>query len=139
MKRLLAFMLVSAISLAAWGTSASGNRSAGAPVSGEREEVDDRAQRLIKDLGRFCKNYDFYYRHSFGSGSMRPVRCSRAGREATVVVAYAFSDRDTKQSWQIEWGSLAKQRKERVFRGSRWTVEVLLKKWTQEVGRELSD
>ena len=101
--------------------------------------LDDRATRLRKDLGPFCVNFDFYFKHSFGNGEMRPVRCSRRSSDSTVVVAYAFSSRSIRDSWLNEWGSLATQRGEPIVKGRRWVVEVLQPRWEEEIRAELRD
>lgn len=100
-------------------------------------ELDERATRLRQRLGSFCKNFDFYYRHSFAHGQMRPVRCSRSGRNRTVVLAYAFSDRDTRNAWLSEWGHIAEERGTPVIKGWRFTVEVLVKHYKGEVRAQL--
>ncbi|MDQ4026375.1 MAG: hypothetical protein M3217_12950 [Actinomycetota bacterium] len=104
---------------------------------GSAADVDERATRLREKLGGLCRNFDFFFKHEFGNGLMRPVRCSRAGRERTILVIYAFSDRRTKKNWLVEWGALAEQRGEVVVRGKRWTVEVLVRRWAREVRERL--
>lgn len=96
-------------------------------------ELDERATRLRQRLGPFCKDFDFFYRHSFAQGQMRPVRCSRSGRERTVLLAYAFSDRATRNAWLSEWGRIAEERGTPVIKGRRFTVEVLVKHYRDEV------
>lgn len=70
---------------------------------------------------------------------MRPVRCSRGARDATVVVAYAFMSRSLRDAWLNEWGNLASQRREPVIEGRRWVVEVLQPRWEEEIRAELAD
>lgn len=137
MKRFVMVVVVGALTFGAWGTLTSDPVANAGGAAGR--SLDDRATTLREDLGRFCESFDFYFKHSFGSGEMRPVRCSRRGREKTVVVAYVFSNRDTKSAWVNEWGTLAEQRGEPVFKGRRWIVEVLQPRWAQEVKAELND
>ena len=115
--------------------------SGGLPLASAQEEeevtVDSRASRLVDRLGRFCGSYDFYFRHFFAKGEMRPVRCSRGGREKTALLVYSFSDRRTKKAWLVEWGGLADQRGSIVIRGKRWTVEVLIRKWAPDIRKRL--
>ena len=113
---------------------------AGAAAAAQEEggpTVDERATRLRERLGGLCRNFDFFHKHEFANGVMRPVRCSRVGREKTVLVLYAFSDRRTKKGWLHQWGSLADQRGAVVVRGKRWTVEVLVRKRADEVRERL--
>jgi hypothetical protein len=134
---ILCFLLFGLVALGDWGQGGI-LPPARASQGGEAENVDDRAIRLVERLGRFCKNYDFYYRHSFARGRMRPVRCSRAGHERTVVLVYAFSDRDTRDRWLGEWGGIAKERGAPVIKGRRWAAEVLVRKFAKEIRRRLN-
>jgi hypothetical protein len=138
MKRTTLIVLLCLVMLAPLGPYSDPARIAKAGGS-SAQSLDERATALRERLGRFCRNFDFYFRHSFGNGEMRPVRCSRAGREKTVLVAYVFSNRRTKDAWVSEWGTLAKQRNEPVFKGRRWTVEVLQHRWAEEIRAALSD
>lgn len=112
--------------------------AAPAAVQGGRDPaVDERATRIRERLGGLCGNFDFFFRHEFANGEMRPVRCSRTGREKTLLVLHSFSDRRTKQAWLAEWGQIGKQRGGILIRGKRWTVEVLLTRWEDEVRARL--
>lgn len=90
-------------------------------------------------LGPFCRTFDFYFKHRFSDGEMRPIRCSRRGKEKTVLVAVVFTSRSLRDSWITEWGALAEQRGEPVIRGPRWVVEILQPKWKAEVRAELEE
>jgi hypothetical protein len=141
MRRLSAIILcVLLLALAAVGDWGPGNisRSADAAKAGGSSNIDERATRLRVKLGSFCRNFDFFYRHSFASGKMRPVRCSRANAERTVVLVYAFSDRDTRDAWLDEWGRIAKQRNAPVIKGRRWAAEVLVRKHAKRIRRRLT-
>lgn len=109
----------------------------GSVASSGKADLDQRATRLRQRLGPYCKNFDFYFRHSFAHGEMRPVRCSRFGRERTVVLAYAFSNRDTRDAWLSEWGDIAKERGTPVMKGRRFAVEVLVKRYRDEIRAQL--
>lgn len=123
------------LSATAFALDGSGGTSAGAGAA----TLDDRATRLRRDLGPFCRNFDFYFKHAFSDGEMRPVRCSRSGKNKTVLVAVVFTSKSLRDSWIVEWGSLAKQRGEPVVKGRRWVVEILQPKWESEVRAELKD
>ena len=112
-----------------------------APAAAGQEEqdarVDERASRLVVRLKNLCGSGDFWFRHEFANGQMRPVRCSRANHERTVLIVYSFSDRHTRRGWLNEWGSLADQRDSVLVRGKRWIVEVLVRRWAREVRERL--
>ena len=133
----LCVLLLGVVALGDWGPDTI------LPSVGASQEnaanLDERATRLRKRLGSFCKNFDFFFRHSFAGGLMRPVRCSRAGRERTVVIVYAFSDRETKDAWLAEWGGIAKQRGDPVIKGRRWSAEVLVRKYAKRIRRRLTN
>ena len=123
------------LSATALGLDGSGRAQAGGGTS----TLDERATRLRRDLGPFCRDFDFYFKHAFSNGEMRPVRCSRRGKEKTVVMALAFTSRSLRDSWINEWGTLAQQRDEPVIKGRRWVVEILQPRWESEVRAELED
>lgn len=137
MKRIAASLIggLVVLSATAFGLGGSGGGSAEAGTA----TLDDRATKLRRDLGPFCRSFDFYFKHSFSDGEMRPVRCSRGGKEKTVLVAVVFTSRSLRDSWITEWGALAKQRGEPVIKGRRWVVEVLQPKWESDVRAELND
>ncbi|HEV2756860.1 MAG TPA: hypothetical protein VG318_13920 [Actinomycetota bacterium] len=114
-----------------------GQPTAVAQEEGAGAEVDERARRVQERLGRLCGNYDFFFKHEFGKGLMRPVRCSRTGRAKTILVIYGFSGRRTKQNWLTEWGAIAEQRGAVVVRGKQWAVEVVVRRWADEVRERL--
>lgn len=130
-------LLVGLLALGDWGRDTK-MPAAAASQGSDAETLDERATRLRKRLGRFCRDFDFFYRHNFAGGQMRPVRCSRAGRERTIVVVYAFSSRVTRDAWLNEWGGIAKQRGAPVIEGRRWTAEVLVRTFTKRIHRRLS-
>lgn len=137
MKRLIIGVLVGVSLL---GSVALGTQEVGrAGTSGAQATLDERATRVRQDLGRFCSSFDFFFKHSFSDGEMRPVRCSRRTSQATVVVAYAFTSRSLRDAWLNEWGNLASQRGEPVIKGRRWVVEVLQPRWEDEIRAELAD
>ena len=137
MKRLMIGVLVGVTLL---GTVALGAERVGRAGTGAGQAtLDDRATRVRRDLGRFCSSFDFFFKHAFSDGEMRPVRCSRRTSEATVAVAYAFTSRSLRDDWLNEWGTLASQRGVPVIKGRRWVVEVLRPRWEEEIRAELAD
>ena len=95
MKRAIACFLVAT---ALFGIVALGSDDAGLAETGAGQSLDDRATRVRRDLGRFCTSFDFFFKHAFSDGEMRPVRCSRGARETTVAVAYAFTSRSLRDA-----------------------------------------
>jgi hypothetical protein len=57
--------------------------------------------------------------------SFRPVRCSLAGVERTVLFAYGFDTTATQAAWVGEWGNLSDQRGAMLVESGTWAVEVL--------------
>jgi hypothetical protein len=91
------------------------------------------ARSLVDGLGSFCANFDFYYKHDMANGAFRPVRCSSAGRDETVLVAYGFDSTRTQSAWVGEWGGQADQRGVTLVERGRWAVEVIDSRIVQDI------
>jgi hypothetical protein len=111
-------------------------REAGAKlerIEARREAAEANARALVGELGRFCGNFGFFYKHDMANGAFRPVRCSFRGRDETVLFAYGFDAAQTRQAWVSEWGNLAAQRGAILVESGTWAVEVIDPSIVEEV------
>jgi len=94
-------------------------------IEASQKRAEAAARSLVDALGSFCAGFDFYYKHDMANGAFRPVRCSSAGRDETVLVSYGFDSTRTQRAWVGEWGGLADQRGVTLIEKGRWAVEVI--------------
>jgi hypothetical protein len=94
-------------------------------IAERQEDAEASARSLVDALGRLCANFDFFFKHDMARGSFRPVRCSLAGVERTVLFAYGFDTTATQAAWVGEWGNLSDQRGAMLVESGTWAVEVL--------------
>ena len=94
-------------------------------IASRQERAEASARSLVESLGRLCTSFDFYFKHDMARGAFRPVRCSPARTDRTVLFAYGFDTRRTQQAWIDEWGELADERGATLVDKGRWAVEVL--------------
>jgi hypothetical protein len=88
-------------------------------------QAEASARSLIDSLGSLCTSFDFYFKHDMARGAFRPVRCSPAGTDRTVLLAYGFDTRRTQQAWVGEWGHLIDDRGGALVENGTWVVQVL--------------
>ena len=92
----LATVILIAGLFAGWQIGKQSSPEAGAKlerVEARREAAEAAARTLVGELGRLCANFDFFFKHDMANGAFRPVRCSRSGRDETVLFAYGFDTR----------------------------------------------
>lgn len=102
-------------------------------IEASQQRAEAAARSLVDALGSFCAGFDFYYKHDMANGAFRPVRCSSAGSDETVLVAYGFDSTRTQSAWVGEWGGLADQRGVTLVEKGRWAVEVSDSRIVQDV------
>ena len=90
-----------------------------------RTDAENEARALVTALGRYCSGFDFYFKHDMARGAFRPVRCSSAASERTVLYAYGFDSPRTQQAWVGEWGRRANEGRMTLVEDGTWAVEVV--------------
>ena len=90
-----------------------------------RTDAENEARTLVTALGRYCSGFDFYYKHDMARGVFRPVRCSSAASERTVLYANGFDTPRTQEAWVSEWGQRADEVRMTLVEDGTWAIEVV--------------
>jgi hypothetical protein len=102
-------------------------------IEARQAQAEKAARSLVDALGRFCADFDFFFKHDMARGAFRPVRCSLRGDSRTVLFAYGFDTSRTQEAWVSEWGGLTDERGITLVEEGTWAVEVIDPSIVEEV------
>jgi hypothetical protein len=105
--------------------------------------VDVVAQDVREDLGRLCRNFDFYFSSGGEPKEYRPVQCGKRLQSlhplilerGPEVVIHAFADATAKDAWLSDHPAPLGGR----FGGENWFVDVMQPHAFERVREQLSD
>jgi hypothetical protein len=113
--------------------SAAEHRARLSSIAERQQDAEVSARSLVESLGSLCTSFDFYFKHDMARGAFRPVRCSPARTNRTVLLAYGFDKRRTQEAWVNEWGGLSQDRGTALVEDGTWAVEVLEPEFLDDV------